>query len=164
MATAKRPRELTGRAVLVWLVAFFGVVFAVNAIMVKAATSTFGGVEVQSSYKAGLMFETEVARARAQDDLRWRVDGHVMRNAAGDAVLDVSVRDGQDKPVTGVTTEARLAHPADERLDRNIDLHSIGAGKFHGEVRAQAGRWDLIIDVARDGDRVFRSRSAITLN
>jgi len=31
-------------------------------------------------------------------------------------------------------------------------------------VQAQAGRWDLIIDVVRGGDRVFRSRSAITLN
>src|SRR3974377_2630983 len=108
MATAKRPRELTGRSVLVWLVAFFGVVLAVNAIMVKAATSTFGGVEVQSSYKAGLMFETEVARARAQDDLRWRVDGHLVRNAAGDAVLELRVREGQHKPATAVAHAATL--------------------------------------------------------
>jgi nitrogen fixation protein FixH len=164
MPNAKRPRELTGRAVLVWLVSFFGVVFAVNAIMVKAATSTFGGVEVQSSYKAGLMFETEVARARAQDALRWRVDGHLVRNAAGEAVLDISVRDAQGKPLSGITTEARLAHPADERLDHDIELRGIGGGKFHGEVQAQAGRWDLIIDVFRGEERVFRSRSAVTLN
>lgn len=164
MPSPKRPRELTGRAVLLWLVAFFGVVFAVNGVLVKAATSTFGGVEVQSSYKAGLMFETEVARARAQDDLRWRVDGHMVRNAAGNAVLDVSVRDSQGKPVTGITTEARLAHPANERLDRDIDLRGIGTGQFHGEVQAQAGRWDLIVDVFRGDERVFRSRSAITLN
>ena len=164
MANAKRPREITGRAVLVWLVAFFGVVFAVNAIMVKAATSTFGGVEVQSSYKDGLMFEKEAARARAQDDLRWRVDGHVMRNTAGDAVLDVSVRDAHGRPVTGIIAEARLAHPADERLDRDIDLRDAGAGKFRGQVQAQAGRWDLIVDVFRGKERVFRSRSTVTLN
>jgi nitrogen fixation protein FixH len=164
MPATKRPRELTGRAVLVWLIAFFGVVFAVNGILVRAATSTFGGVEVQSSYKAGLMFETEVARARAQDDLHWRVDGHVVRDAAGEAVLDVSVRDAQGRPVSGIVAQARLAHPADERLDRHIDLRGSGAGKFRGQVQAHAGRWDLIIDVMRGEERVFRSRSAVTLN
>jgi len=99
MPNADRPRELTGRAVLMWFIAFFGVVFAINGIMVKAATSTFGGVETQSSYKAGLQFEHEAARARAQDDLHWRVEGHVARNAAGAAALDVSVRDASGKPV-----------------------------------------------------------------
>jgi nitrogen fixation protein FixH len=45
----RRPRKLTGRHVLLGLVAFFGVVFAVNAVLVRAAISTFGGVETVSS-------------------------------------------------------------------------------------------------------------------
>jgi len=163
MSNADRPRELTGRAVLMWFIAFFGVVFAINGIMVKAATSTFGGVETQSSYKAGLQFEHEAARARAQDDLHWRVEGHVARNGAGDAALDVSVRDSSGKPVPGITAEARLAHPADERLDHDIVLTSAGLGAFHGDAQAQAGRWDLIVDFYRGGERVFRSRSEIVL-
>ena len=57
MKRAKKPRELTGRHVLLWIVGFFAVIFAVNGILVRAATSTFGGLETQSSYKAGLMFE-----------------------------------------------------------------------------------------------------------
>ena len=39
----------------------------------------------------------------------------------------------------------------------------IGAGEFHGAVQAQAGQWELIIDLDRGGDRVFRSRSRISL-
>ena len=62
----KPPRELTGRAVLFWLVGFFALVFGVNAVMVKAATSTFGGVETTSSYKAGLKFKDEIAAAERQ--------------------------------------------------------------------------------------------------
>ena len=49
-----RPRELTGRMVLIWLVAFFAVVAAVNAIMIDAAISTFAGLESDSPYQAGL--------------------------------------------------------------------------------------------------------------
>ena len=163
MRRTKKPRLVTGRVVLAWLVAFFGIVFAVNGIMVKAATSTFGGVETHSSYKAGLMFEQEVERARAQDDLHWRVSGHITRGAKGDAALDVTVRDAGGKAVPGLKAEARLAHPADERLDRDIELHAAGAGAFRGIAEAQAGRWDLIVDLYRGDERVFRSRSEIVL-
>ena len=163
MRNNSKPRELTGRAVLLWLVGFFGLVFAVNAVMVKAATSTFGGVEVQSSYKAGLQFETEVARAHAQEALHWRVDGRVIRNAAGEAALDFTVRDRKGAAIAGLTADARLAHPADERLDHEIDLKAAGVGVFHGEVAALPGRWDLIVDLYRGGTRVFRSRSAVVL-
>ena len=38
-------RQLTGRMVLICLVGFFVVVAGVNAIMIAAAISTFGGVE-----------------------------------------------------------------------------------------------------------------------
>ena len=55
----RRPRELTGRAVLLILLAFFGVVIAVNLIMARYAVSTFAGVETESSYKAGLAFTAE---------------------------------------------------------------------------------------------------------
>ena len=163
MANARKPRELTGRAVLLWLLAFFGVVFVVNGIMVKAATSTFGGVESQSSYKAGLQFGQETSRAHVQDQLGWQVNGHLTRDAVGDAALDISVHDSAGKPVAGITAAARLAHPADEHLDHDIALRAAGAGAFRGTAQAPAGRWELIVDLYRGDERVFRSRSEIVL-
>ena len=132
MRNHPRPRELTGRAVLIWLIGFFAIVFAVNGWLVQAATSTFGGLETQSSYKAGLMFEQDVAEAERQQALQWRVDGKLARGRDGAAVLDISVRDAHGSPVTGLSADARLAHPADERLDHVIQLGRIGAGAFHG--------------------------------
>lgn len=164
MASAhKKPRELTGRAVLFWLLGFFGFVFIVNAVMVRAATSTFGGVQTASSYKAGLQFKDEIALAHRQTALHWRVDGKLTRDRAGDAVLDVTVRDEKGAAVTGLTALARLAHPADARLDHAVALSLIGAGAFHGEVAAHPGQWELIIDLERGGERVFRSQSRVTL-
>ena len=158
-----KPYELTGRHVLLWLVAFFGLIFVVNAVLVRAATSTFGGLETQSSYKAGLMFESEVARAERQQALGWHVDGKLTRDRADEAVLDVSVRDAHGVPVTGLSVDATLAHPADARLDHVIHLSRIGAGDFHGQARGHSGQWELIIDFYRDHERVFRSRSRVTL-
>jgi len=162
-AQPKTPREVTGRTVLFWLLGFFGFVFLVNAVMVRAATSTFGGVQTTSSYKAGLKFKDEIAAAERQAALHWRVDGKITRDRAGEAVLDVAVHDEKGKALAGLTAAARLAHPADARLDHVVPLSRIGAGAFHGAVTAAPGQWELIVDLERDGDRVFRSRSRVTL-
>jgi nitrogen fixation protein FixH len=163
MSAHRKTRELTGKHVLFCLLGFFGVVFAVNAVLVKAATSTFGGVETSSSYKAGLMFEQEVARAGQQDELHWKVVGKIAHDKAGEAVLDISARDAKGAALAGITARARLAHPADERLDHVIAMERTNAGRFHGEAQAQPGQWELIVDLYRDDARVFRSRSRVTL-
>ena len=159
-----KPRELTGRAVLFWFVGFFGFVFAVNAVMVKAASSTFGGVETSSSYQAGLKFKQTVANAEKQAALHWQVDGRLSRDKAGEAVLDISARDAKGAALPGLSAKARLAHPADARRDHDVPLSRIGAGSFHGVAQAQKGQWELIVDLYRGDDRVFRSRSRVTLN
>lgn len=158
-----KPYEVTGRTVLIWLFGFFAAVFVVNGVMVKAAMSTFGGVETTSSYKAGLQFKQEIAAAEQQDARHWKIDGKLTRNGVGDAVIDFSARDAAGAPLTGLTAVARLAHPADERLDHVIPLTRIGAGQFHGEASAQRGQWELLVDLYRGDDRVFRSRSRVTL-
>ncbi|RDV04365.1 FixH family protein [Undibacter mobilis] len=158
-----KPREVTGRTVLFWLVGFFALVIGVNAVMVKAATSTFGGVQTSSSYKAGLKFKQEIAAAEQQTALNWRVDGKLVHDKAGEAVLDIAVRDAKGEPVTGLVAVAHLEHPADARRDHDVPLSLIGAGQFHGVATAPAGQWELIIDLDRDGERVFRSRSRVTL-
>jgi nitrogen fixation protein FixH len=163
MSNQRKTRELTGKHVLFCLLGFFGVVFAVNAVLVKAATSTFGGVETSSSYKAGLMFEQDVAKAEEQDALHWKIDGKIARDKAGEAVLDLSARDAKGAPLAGITVQARLAHPADERLDHLIALNRTATGLFHGEAQAEPGQWELIVDLYRGEARVFRSRSRVTL-
>jgi nitrogen fixation protein FixH len=159
----RKPRELTGKHVLLCFVGFFGVVFAVNGVLVRAATSTFGGVETTSSYKAGLLFEQEVARVEQQDALHWRVDGKIVRESAGVVVLDVSAHDAKGVALDGLTGRARLAHPADERLDRQLAMSPVAGGQFRGEGRAEPGQWELVIDLYRGDTRVFRSRSRVTL-
>ena len=163
LAKQKQARILTGRHVLQWLVAFFGIVLAVNGVLVRAAISTFGGVETLSSYRAGLQFEQEVGLVARQDALHWQVTGKLARDSAGVAVLDVTARDAQGAPLSGLTADARLAHPADDRLDRVIAVRSVAGGVFRGAAQAQPGQWELIVDLYRGDQRVFRSRSRVSL-
>ena len=159
-----RAKEVTGRTVLVWLVAFFATVAAVNAVMIRAAVSTFGGLETESSYQAGLAFARETADARAQDALHWRVDAKLTPVRDGAAEIVIAARDPAGRPLHGLAATARLVHPADKRDDRIMSLRQTGPGEFRGLTPASAGQWDLVIELARDGTRVFRSKNRILLH
>ena len=60
----RSPRQWTGWTVLITLLGFFGVIFAVNGVMIYAALSTLSGTDTDSAYQAGLQYEQEVAQAR----------------------------------------------------------------------------------------------------
>lgn len=155
-------KELSGRTVLFGLVAFFAVVAGVNGIMVTAAVKTFGGVETESSYKAGLAFAREIAAADAQEARHWQVRASVVRSG-GDARVEVLARDAADQPLRDVNALVRLAHPTDRRLDQPVAMTVDGAGRFSGTAAYVAGQWDLVIDLDRGGERMFRSRNRVHL-
>jgi nitrogen fixation protein FixH len=160
---ARHHTELTGRRVLVYLVVFFAVVAGVNAIMLRAATKTFGGLETPSAYRAGLAFNRELAAVAAQDSRQWKVDGTLTRRASGEAELLITLRDGSGVLVSGVTLEARLEHPADARRDQPIEMTQTAPGQFRGSADIDPGAWTVSIDAMRGSEHLFRSKSRLGL-
>ena len=158
---SSRSRELTGRTVLICLVAFFAVVGGVNAVMIRAAVSTFGGVETDSAYRAGLAFAKETAAAQAQDSLHWDVKAALLPAVNGATRLEVIAKDAAGQRLRGLHAVARLAHPADRRADRDVALIEEYAGTFGGAVEVANGQWDLVIELTRDDQLVFRSRNRV---
>lgn len=161
--TRRADRELTGRTVLLLLIGFFALVAGVNAVMIRAATSTYGGVEVDSAYKAGLTFMKEVTAAREQDARHWTVDARFGPEISGERELAISVHDRNGAPVSAVEVAVRLVHPADARHDHAIAMRQTGSGLFKGMTAAEPAQWDLVIEMTRGGQRIFRSKSRIVL-
>ena len=155
-------RPLTGRTVLICLIAFFGVISVVNGIMIRAAVTTFGGVETSSSYQAGLAFSRETAAIRAQDARHWQVKADVRRDGER-TLVEIDARDAEGRPLAGLNATARLQHPADRRSDRDVTLNEVASGRFRGAVGTLAGQWDLTIELTREGERLFRSRNRVVL-
>jgi len=156
------PRPLTGRAALLCLIGFFGVVALANAIMIRAAVSTFGGVETSSSYQAGLKFERELASAHAQDELHWQVKANV-RPVADATVVEIDARDAFGRPLAGLDANVILHHPTDARADQAVAVHEETAGHFRGTAARFAGQRELMIELSRGGERLFRSQNRIVL-
>lgn len=161
--TGKRPRELTGRAVLFCLVAFFAVVASVNAAMMTAAVTTFSGVETKNAYQAGVAFAREEAAAEAQESRHWRVNSSLRPGANGLTQVELTAQDRAGQPLAGLEATVSLNHPNDRRLDRPVTMLANAAGRFSGVVTPSPGQWDLVIELSRDGERLFRSRERIIL-
>ena len=153
-------KELTGRKVLALLVAFFGVVMLVNFAMMKAAISTFGGVDTKSSYEAGRVFEGEVAKAAAQAARDWQVSEHLTPSGK-DQILSIDLHDATGAPVTGVDVTAKLAHPIDERNDVAFSLAETGPGLYRGQAAVAAGVWEIELLVVRGDEQLFRSKNRV---
>ena len=159
----RQRREVTGRTVFFCLVAFFAVVAGVNAVMVSAAVSTFGGIETANAYQAGLSFANEEAAAQAQEARHWRVSARLRPQPSGAIAVELTARDRADRPLTGLDARVVLNHPTTRRLDHAVSMQADGAGHFRSDAVAAPGQWDLIIDLTRDGQRLFRSKERVSL-
>ena len=164
---SKTPRPLTGRMVLVCLLAFFGTVVGVNMLMMKFAIDTLSGTEVDSAYRASLAYKNEIEAAHDQDRRNWKVDAHVERRADGAALVRLDARDANGAPLAGLKFSGRLERPTDKRVDRAVELAESGIGIYRGSaIDVLPGQWDLVIEgEARGGGaRLFLSRNRVILN
>jgi nitrogen fixation protein FixH len=149
--------------VLMCLIAFFAVVVGVNGVMVMAAVSTFSGIETRNAYQAGLAFANEEAAARAQEHRHWRVNATLHHQPGGETAVELTAHDKADLPLRGLEALVSFAHPTDRRLDHVVAMHAAGLGRYAGISTPAPGQWDLVIELSRDGARVFRSKERISL-
>lgn len=132
----------------------FVLVVGVNGALAYFATSTFTGLETEGAYQKGLAYNQNLAAARAQEALGWKVDTKVTPGIIGSdgAKVDIVVtyldRDG--KPVEGLTVTADVIRPTAKGMDRQITLPPHGNGVYGGTYTVPAkGVWDM--DVAANG-------------
>src|SRR5713226_2367975 len=132
------PKPLTGAKVLFMLVAFFGVVFGVNFLMMKLAIDTLPGTEVDSAYSASVAYENEIGAAHDQNARNWKVDAHVQRGVDGGATLQVEARDNNGRPMSGLKFQGRFERPTDRRADQIVTLAETGIGVYSGNASSIA--------------------------
>jgi nitrogen fixation protein FixH len=153
-------RPLTGRVVMLMLTAFFGLMLLVNFIMATYAVKTFSGLDSDNPYDAGLAYNKEIAAAKAQAALGWSVD--LTRTPDGAATqVTATVKDKAGQPVAGLDVSLHFYYPATRKLDRELAASPIADGVYAGAATLAPGRWDVEIDLKRDGVRQFRSRNQL---
>jgi len=163
-SASPRQGRVTGRHVLIACIAFFGVVFTVNAVMISMALGTFPGVEVPSSYRAGREFAQGLEAARAQAALGWTVDAEVRRDTGGAVAVAFEPRDRAGQRIAGLTVAATVERPAERAHDHRLDLPEERSGQYRGSLQGLgAGVWTVVFEARRGTDRVYRSRHRVIL-
>ena len=139
----------------------FGIVFAVNGLMVHYALSTFRGQTTEHPYERGISYNSEIEAAHEQAARGWTLAAHVERDASGVAHVSVEARDASGLPLEGLQIKAHFGSPADMKLDRETPLVQQGPGLFVGELPLASSHWDLTLVADRDGARMFHSKNRI---
>jgi nitrogen fixation protein FixH len=159
----RQVRPITGRFVLIAFVSFFGIIAAVNAVMMTLAIRTMPGLDVKNGYVASQAMNREIEAVRKQTARGWEADVAVTL-AMGRAPVSVRFTDGSNGPVTGLDVSARLAHPAVTRADHSVALIETRPGFYAADVLGiLPGGWTLEVEAKQRDQRVFMSRNRIVL-
>ncbi len=156
-APRSTPRRITGRMVLIGMVAFFAVVITVNGIFLYLALDSFPGIETENSYRKGLAHDETLAADRAQRALGWRLDLSWQASGAARGRIELGLAGADGRPLTGRDVRLSLRRPVHAGDDRVARLAESVPGRYGADVTLPApGNWDAIVTIARPGAPDYR--------
>lgn len=147
------PFTVKGWHVAAGVVAFFAVVIAVDAAFLTLAYRTHPGQVAPRPYEAGLIYNAELERQRAQEALGWRA----AVEARADGVM-VLLQDRDGKPLSGLRVTATLLRPATEQGRTVVTLAETGPGQYVGARPGLSGAWDTRVEAFGDGPSFVAER------
>ncbi|WEK06665.1 MAG: FixH family protein [Candidatus Devosia phytovorans] len=136
-----RPREFTGKHMLLVTCAFFGVIIAVNVFMAVSSARTWTGLVVANSYVASQEFQVKADAAHAQNEAGW-----TMHVGYKDGQLVVLLRDGEG-PLDLDGVSAFVRRPVGGHDDVAVPLARSGDA-YRGPVGLTSGVWDITVTTA----------------
>ncbi len=157
-------QEWTGRHTLITLLCTFAVVLGVNFYFIYQAEATYPGEDVQRPYLQGIHYNQVIAARAAQAAMGWHATIGAVRDAAGNAVITVTIADKTGAPVAHEALAGLLRHPMNEELDHPIAFVARGDGSYVGRVSGVgAGRWDVEVQSTTAKEAPFTTDRLIWL-
>lgn len=157
------PPRIKGWHVLAGMIAFFGVIFAVNGVFLYQALSTHTGVIASEPYRKGLAYNERIAEEARQLELGWRDE--LTLAPAGDRVT-LKLTDSAGRPVGGLKIAGLIGRPSTTEHDIQLELGEQPAGIYAATVPAlAAGTWLVSLEASEltaGGERiVWRTRTRL---
>jgi nitrogen fixation protein FixH len=147
------PFTVKGWHVAAGVVAFFAIVIGVDAAFLTLAYRTHPGQVAPRPYEAGLIYNAELERLRAQEALGWRA---AVEARADGVMVRLQDRDGQ--PLSGLKVTAILLRPATEQGRTVLTLTETGPGQYAGARPGLTGTWDARVEAVGVGPSFIAER------
>jgi nitrogen fixation protein FixH len=164
-AQAQASFEIRGWHVLLGIVAFFGVVIAVDVGFAIQAYRTFPGEVSATPYEDGLTFNRTLARRAEERSLGWRakvqasVLGAGSNLRSGRVLLRVTINDAAGQPVRGLRLTGKLERPATEAGELSPRFTETRPGIYEATAPDTPGAWDVSLTAVDAQGRAFDAES-----
>ena len=157
-------KELTGKHVLFLLIAFFGIIFAVNARLIYLSQSSWTGLETHDAYRKGLKYNQQLSSLEAQNTRGWTMSILQEKNPDGGVKITANPKDKNGKILSGLSLSVELKRPTNEGIDRKFSLKETGLGEYKGQSeKISLGKWYLFVTAIRDKEVLYRSKNVLYL-
>lgn len=140
-ASANSSGTFTGWHMLGIMVAFFGVIIAVNVTMAYLAIHSWSGLVVANSYVASQEFNEKAETGKEQAALNWQ---STPAYAGGVFTWRLTYRDGKPVALTGGTVEFK--RPVGDVHDTRAALAVREAGVLAATIDLADGAWVMEIN------------------
>lgn len=161
-ASSSRPfagRPITGKMVLAGMLAFFGVIFAVNGVFLYFALDTWPGLGSDNPYERGIAHNQTIAAAERQQALGWQGG---LTYDGGALVLRLNNRAGTGVEIT--SGSIHLSRPASVRFDRTLPLVRQSSGVFTAKAGVLGeGQWLAKVSVEGPRGESYRMDHRLTV-
>ena len=155
---------ITGRKFFAWMVMFFGVIAAVNALFIFLALDTWPGLTTGRAYEKGLAYNKVLEEAAEQNARGWKSRVHLGGTTPRGRVLSVNIT-GPNGPITGLKVIGVLTRPVGESTRIPVTLLPDGVGRYTALVRMPAlGRWHLELTTSRGPRTTYRMIHELALS
>lgn len=122
---SKTTFRIKGWHAIAGFVAFFAVVFSVNAIFITLATRTFPGMSVQHPYQKGIDYNQTIEARKQAAEEGWEARFVIDNDQS--VVVFINNADG---PVDGLEVSVRLFWPGLPKEDKRLKLLPSGPGEY----------------------------------
>ena len=134
---------LKGWHVLLIMLGFFGVMFAVNGVFLYHAITSFPGEDVEKSYVQGLNYNDTLAARATQLELGWTAEAGWQDDA-----LVFRLRDADGVPLSNLSVVGEIRRLATRDADKSLVFRAKPGGEYTVDDASLApGQWLLRINV-----------------
>ncbi len=154
--------KLKGWHVLLIMLGFFGVMFAVNGVFLYSAITSFPGEDVEKSYLQGLNYNDTLEQRREQAALGWTLRAGLVEGASR---LRIEASDQDGEPLSTLTVTATLRRQATTAEDITLSLDPVLRGAYEVDLPPLSkGMWEVDIEArSAHGDDVFNAVKSVSV-
>jgi nitrogen fixation protein FixH len=158
-ARAAKSFTFTGRHMLAVMVAFFGIIIAVNFTMAYFATSTWSGLVVENTYVASQQFNGKTEAIRQM--LATGINGELSVKRDG---IRYRLTLPGNTPVVADSVVAHFKRPVGEHQDFEQVLTPAGEGVYVASRKVLAGSWIVEMKAQKDGKLIMHEAHRIAVS